>query len=103
MALSSEREREGARGALEKIENKKDGHMAKQTKNLQDAFLNLARKEKMDITIYLMNGVPLKGRVLSFDNFTVLIEVDKKQNMIYKHAVSTIVPVRPLQYRDEEA
>ncbi len=77
--------------------------MAKQTKNLQDAFLNLARKEKMDITIYLMNGVPLKGRVLSFDNFTVLIEVDKKQNMIYKHAVSTIVPVRPLQYRDEEA
>ncbi len=77
--------------------------MAKQTKNLQDAFLNLARKEKMDITIYLMNGVPLKGRVLSFDNFTVLIEVDKKQNMIYKHAVSTIVPMRPLQYRDEEA
>ncbi len=76
--------------------------MVKQTKNLQDNFLNLARKEKMEITIYLMNGVPIKGRVLSFDNFTVLIEVDKKQNMIYKHAVSTIVPLRPLQYREDE-
>ncbi len=77
--------------------------MVKQTKNLQDTILNLARKEKLEITIYLVNGVPIKGRVLSFDNFTILIEVDKKQNMIYKHAISTIVPSRPLQYREEEA
>ncbi len=77
--------------------------IAKQTKNLQDNFLNQARKEKMEITIYLMNGVPIKGRVLSFDNFTLLVEVDKRQNMIYKHAVSTIVPIKPLQYREEES
>ncbi len=76
--------------------------MTKQAKNLQDQYLNIARKEKLDITIYLMNGVPIKGRVLSFDNFTVLVEVDKKQNLIYKHAVSTIVPSRPVQYREEE-
>jgi host factor-I protein len=76
--------------------------MTKQSKNLQDHFLNLVRKEKIEITIYLMNGVPIKGKVLSFDNFTMLIDVDKKQNLIYKHAVSTIVPSRPLQYREEE-
>jgi host factor-I protein len=76
--------------------------MTKQSKNLQDHFLNMVRKEKIEITIYLMNGVPIKGKVLSFDNFTILIDVDKKQNMIYKHAVSTIVPSRPLQYREEE-
>ena len=76
--------------------------MTKQAKNLQDHYLNIARKEKVDITIYLMNGVPIKGRVLSFDNFTILVEVDKKQNLIYKHAVSTIVPSRPVQYREEE-
>lgn len=76
--------------------------MTKQSKNLQDHFLNLARKEKIEITIYLMNGVPIKGKVLSFDNFTILIDVDKKQNLIYKHAISTIVPLRPLQYREQE-
>ncbi|HSV97177.1 MAG TPA: RNA chaperone Hfq [Spirochaetota bacterium] len=77
--------------------------MGNQTKNLQDSFLNVVRKEKVEITIYLMNGVPIKGRVLSFDNFTVLVEVDKKHNLIYKHAVSTIVPIKPIQYRDDEA
>ncbi|TAL39471.1 MAG: RNA chaperone Hfq [Spirochaetes bacterium] len=76
--------------------------MLKQTKNLQDNYLNLARKERVDMTIYLMNGVPIKGKVLSFDNFTILVEVDKRQNLIYKHAVSTIVPIKPLQYREEE-
>ncbi len=76
--------------------------MLKQTKNLQDNYLNVARKEKVEITIYLMNGVPIKGKVVSFDNFTILVEVDKRQNLIYKHAVSTIVPIKPLQYREEE-
>jgi host factor-I protein len=76
--------------------------MLKQTKNLQDNYLNIARKEKVEITIYLMNGVPIKGKVASFDNFTILVEVDKKQNLIYKHAVSTIVPIKPLQYRENE-
>ncbi len=76
--------------------------MSKQTKNLQDTFLNAARKDKVEITIYLMNGVPIKGKVISFDSFTILVEVDKKQNLIYKHAVSTIMPSKPVQYKDEE-
>jgi host factor-I protein len=72
--------------------------MTKQIKNLQDSFLNVSRKEKIALTIYLVNGVPIKGRVLSFDNFTILLEVDKKQNLIYKHAVSTILPGKPIPY-----
>ena len=76
--------------------------MSKQTKNLQDTFLNAARKDKVEITIYLMNGVPIKGKVISFDSFTILVEVDKKQNLIYKHAVTTIMPSKPVQYKDEE-
>jgi len=74
--------------------------MNKQMSNLQDYFLNSARKEKCDITVFLINGVPIKGKVLSFDNFTILLEVDKKQNLIYKHAVSTMVPFKPLPYKD---
>jgi host factor-I protein len=73
-----------------------------QYNNLQDHFLNTARKDKIDINIFLVNGVPIKGRVLSFDNFTILMEVEKRQNLIYKHAVSTIVPSRPISYREEE-
>ncbi len=76
--------------------------MTKQTKNLQDIFLNTAKKEKIGLTIYLMNGVPIKGKVLSFDNFTILIDVDKKQNLIYKHAISTILPSKPISYRNSE-
>ena len=75
----------------------------KHTKNLQDHFLNLVRKDKVEITTYLMNGVPIKGRVLSFDSFTILIEVDKKQNLIYKHAISTIMPSKPIQYKDDDS
>ena len=76
--------------------------MTKQVTSLQDIFLNTARKEKIEVTIYLVNGVPIKGRVMSFDNFTILIEVDKKQNLIYKHAVSTLSPSKPISYRDDE-
>ncbi|PKL35521.1 MAG: RNA chaperone Hfq [Spirochaetae bacterium HGW-Spirochaetae-1] len=76
--------------------------MAKQISNLQDVFLNNTRKDRCEITVYLVNGVPIKGRVLSFDNFTILMEVDKKQNLIYKHAVSTLVPAKPMPYRDEK-
>ncbi len=71
---------------------------------LQNTFLNQARKEGLEITVYLSNGLPLRGKVLSYDSFTILLENDKKQNLIYKHAVSTIVPSRPLSYSvaDEE-
>ncbi len=76
--------------------------MTKQVASLQDIFLNTARKEKIEVTIYLVNGVPIKGKVVSFDNFTILLEVDKKQNLIYKHAVSTLSPTKPISYRDDE-
>lgn len=70
--------------------------------NIQDLVLNSARKDKMEITVYLTNGVPLKGRVLSFDNFTVIIEQDGKQSLVYKHAISTIVLSRALKLDFEE-
>ncbi len=63
--------------------------------NFQDAFLNQLRKEKVPITIFLMNGVRLKGTVKAFDNFVVLLK-DAAQQLIYKHAISTIVPDRDI-------
>lgn len=61
--------------------------------NLQDLFLNNARKEKLPVTIFLMNGVKVKGHVKGFDSYIILLEGEnKQQNLIYKHAVSTIVP-----------
>ncbi|MBS4031284.1 MAG: RNA chaperone Hfq [Clostridiales bacterium] len=62
--------------------------------NLQDNFLNIARKEDMMLTVFLVNGYQIKGTVRSFDNFTVLLNVDNKQQLVYKHAVSTIIPFR---------
>ena len=59
--------------------------------NIQDTILNHARKEHTEITIYLANGVPLRGQISSFDNFTIIIMNDGKQSLIYKHAISTIV------------
>ncbi|KXZ39844.1 RNA-binding protein Hfq [Alkalithermobacter thermoalcaliphilus JW-YL-7 = DSM 7308] len=62
--------------------------------NLQDLFLNQSRKEKISITIFLVNGVQLKGTVKGFDNYIILLENEGKQQMIYKHAISTIIPSR---------
>ena len=69
--------------------------------NLQDTFLNEARKENTPVSIFLMNGVQLKGKVKSFDSFTVLLEVDRRMNMVYKHAISTITPSRPINFKEE--
>lgn len=60
--------------------------------NLQELFLNSSRKEKMPITVFLTNGVQLKGIVRGFDNYVVILESDGKSSMIYKHAISTIIP-----------
>ncbi|HAA37709.1 MAG TPA: RNA chaperone Hfq [Firmicutes bacterium] len=68
--------------------------MNKASINLQDHFLNTARKEDVLLTVYLVNGYQIKGTVRSFDNFTILLNVDNKQQLIYKHAISTIAPVR---------
>lgn len=62
--------------------------------NLQDLFLNQARKEKVELTIFLMNGVQLKGVVKGFDSYIIVLENAGKQQMIYKHAVSTIIPIK---------
>ncbi len=60
--------------------------------NLQDNILNTVRKKKITVVIYLTNGFQLKGRVIGFDNFTIILRSDNKEQLIYKHAISTIVP-----------
>lgn len=70
--------------------------------NLQDQLLNQARKEKIAVTVFLVNGVQLKGIIKGFDNYVVLLDVDTKQNIIYKHAVSTIIPIKPLTFNVSE-
>ena len=66
------------------------------TQNLQDAFLNYIQREKIPVTLFLMNGFQLRGVVRSFDSFVVLIDADGRQQMIYKHAISTVAPARPV-------
>jgi host factor-I protein len=70
--------------------------------NLQDTFLNQARKENVLTTVFLVNGYQIKGNVRSFDNFTLLLEVEGKQQLVYKHAVSTIIPMRNVNLRTAE-
>lgn len=66
--------------------------------NLQDVFLNQARKEHMYVTIYLTNGFQFKGMVKGFDNYTVVLDSDGKQQLVYKHAISTIVPSKTIEF-----
>lgn len=69
--------------------------------NLQDLFLNNARKERIPVTIYLMNGFQVKGLVKGFDSYVILLEGDnKQQNMLYKHAVSTIIPSKFISFQN---
>lgn len=66
--------------------------------NLQDIFLNQVRKEHVSITVFLISGYQIKGYVKGFDSYTLVIDSDGKQQMIYKHAISTIVPARPVNF-----
>lgn len=68
--------------------------MNKNSINLQDVFLNQVRKEHIPVTIYLTNGFQLKGMVKGFDNFTVVLDSEGKQQLIYKHAISTVSPMK---------
>ena len=68
--------------------------MSKTPINLQDTFLNQVRKENIPVTIFLVNGFQLKGMIRGFDSFTVILESDGKQLMVYKHAISTVSPLR---------
>lgn len=70
--------------------------------NLQDVFLNQARKEKISVTIFLTNGFQFKGTIKGFDGFTVIMDCDGKQQLVYKHAISTIIPVKPISILDAQ-
>lgn len=72
--------------------------MNKAVINLQDVFLNQVRKEHTPIIVYLVNGFQLKGVVKGFDNYTIILEGDGKQQLVYKHAVSTLIPQRPVSF-----
>ncbi len=74
--------------------------MGKTIANLQDCFLNNTRKERIQVTVYLANGFQIKGIVKGFDSFTLLLESEGKQQLIYKHAISTIVPIKSVNISD---
>ena len=65
--------------------------------NLQDSILKESRREKVPVTLFLMNGFQLRGIITGFDSFVVVLVSDGKQQMIYKHAISTLVPIKPLK------
>ncbi len=71
--------------------------MAEKQNNLQDVFLNQVRKDKAPVTIFLVNGVKLQGVITWFDNFCVLLRRDGHSQLVYKHAISTVMPAGPLQ------
>ncbi len=70
--------------------------MEKLAQNIQEAFLNSARKERIFLTIYLMSGVKLSGRIKSFDKYSVILESNNQEQLIFKHAISTVVVSRPV-------
>ncbi len=74
--------------------------MADAKQNLQDAFLNHVRKTKNPVTVFLINGVKLQGFITWFDNFCVLLRRDGQSQLVYKHAISTIMPGQPLNLYD---
>lgn len=70
--------------------------------NLQDVFLNQLRKTKAPVTLFLVNGVKLQGIVTWFDSFSVLLRRDNHSQLVYKHAISTVMPINPIQLFEEE-
>lgn len=75
--------------------------MAEKFQNVQDVFLNKIRKEKMSVTVFLVNGVKLQGVVTWFDNFCLLLRRETHVQLVYKHAISTIMPGGPLNLYEE--
>ena len=72
------------------------------TNNLQDIFLTQARRDRRSVTMFLMNGFQMRGTIAGFDAFVVVLDSDGRQQIIYKHAISTIAPVRPVDLEGEE-
>ena len=69
--------------------------------NLQEAILREVRRDKIPVTLFLMNGFQLRGIITGYDAFVVVLDTDGKQQVIYKHAISTIVPIRPVELSDD--
>jgi len=77
--------------------------MSEKPKQLQEVFLNQVRKEKVPVTVFLMNGVKLQGMISWFDSFSILLKRDAAGQLVYKHAISTIMPSGPLElYNPDE-
>jgi host factor-I protein len=74
----------------------------KPAQNIQDSFLNTARKERLSITIYLLSGVKLTGRIRSFDKYSVVLEANGQEQLIFKHAISTVVMGRTMSHTHPE-
>ena len=83
--------------------DKKESLNMQKTQNYQDAFLSAARRDKLTVVVFLMHGFQMKGVVRGFDSFVVMLDTEGKQQMIYKHAISTIVPPRPIDLAAETA
>jgi len=83
--------------------DKKESLIMQKTQNFQDAFLSAIRRDKLSVVVFLMNGFQMKGVVRGFDSFVVILDSEGKQQMIYKHAISTIVPARPVDLSSESA
>ena len=71
--------------------------------NLQDLFLLRARQDRVPVTLFLMNGFQMRGTITGYDPFVVVLDSDGRQQVIYKHAISTIAPLRPVELREDEA
>lgn len=76
--------------------------MAEKSNNLQDLFLNTVRKSRTPVTMFLVNGVKLQGIITWFDNFSVLLRRDGQSQLVYKHAISTVMPATALQLFEQE-
>lgn len=76
--------------------------MSEKAQNVQDVFLNKIRKEKIPVTVFLVNGVKLQGIVTWFDNFSMLLRRESQVQLVYKHAISTIMPNGPMSLHDAE-
>lgn len=74
--------------------------MSQQNVKIQDYYLNQLRKDQISVTLFLTNGFQLRGVIKAFDNFTVLLETDGKQQLIYKHAISTFAPIKNVNLED---
>jgi len=77
--------------------------MVEKHQNLQDVFLNHVRKDKMPVTVFLVNGVKLQGVISWFDNFSILLRREGSSQLVYKHAVSTVMPAQPIQLFDPDS